>query len=181
MMVARMPHSPTGAMAPVLYTDRLVLRPHVMADFDAYAALFASPRAEHMGVLDRRGAWFSFASDVAQWALMGCGAWAVERVADGAFVGQVAINRPAHFPEPELGWMLFAPFEDAGYAYEAAQAARDFAWGTLGLAALVSYIGPDNGRSIALARRLGAVLDPQAARPEPDDLVFRHPVPDRAS
>jgi len=181
MMALRSPQAVLHGAAPVLRTDRLVLRPHVMADFDAYAALFASPRAEHVGVLDRRGAWFSFASDVAQWALMGCGAWAVERAQDGAFIGQVAINRPVHFPEPELGWMLFAPFEGRGYATEAARAACAFAFGTLGLPALVSYVGPDNGRSIALARRLGAVPDPQAARPEPDDLVFRHPVPERAA
>lgn len=178
MMAPRHAITATHGTAPVLRTERLVLRPHVMADFDAYADLFASPRAEHMGVLDRRGAWFGFASDVAQWALLGCGAWAVERTQDGAFVGQVAINRPVHFPEPELGWLLFAPFEGQGYALEAAQAARDFAFGTLGLRTLVSYVGPDNTRSIALAGRLGAVLDRQAARPDPDDLVFRHPVPE---
>ena len=34
-----------------------------------------------------------------------------------------------------------------------------------------------NARSIALAHRLGAVLDPDAARTDPADLVFRHPVP----
>jgi len=181
MMAARAPLPVAVGMAPVLRSARLVLRPHAMADFEAYAALFASPRAEHMGVLDRRGAWFSFASDVAQWALMGCGAWAVDRAADGAFIGQVAINRPVHFPEPELGWMLFDGFEGHGYAREAARAARDFAWSTLGLPTLVSYVGPDNHRSIALARRLGAVLDPSAARPEPDDLVFRHPAPEHAA
>ena len=180
MMARCFPRAAPQGVAPILRTERLVLRPHVMADFETYAALFASPRAKHMGVLDRRGAWFSFASDVAQWALMGCGAWAVERAADEAFIGQVAINRPVHFPEPELGWMLCAPFEGQGYAREAAQAARAFAFGTLRLPTLVSYVGPDNARSIALARRLGAVPDPQAARPEPDDLVFRHPAPERA-
>ncbi len=180
-MAVRPPRASARGDAPVLRTERLVLRPHVMADFEAYAGLFASPRAEHMGVLDRRGAWFGFASDVAQWALMGCGAWAVDRAADGTCIGQVAINRPVHFPEPELGWLLFAPFEGHGYAMEAALAARAFAFGTLQLPTLVSYVGPDNARSIALARRLGAVPDPQAARPDPDDLVFRHPGPERVS
>jgi RimJ/RimL family protein N-acetyltransferase len=40
----------------------------------------------------------------------------------------------------------------------------------------VSYIDRNNSRSIALAERLGAVPDPDAATPDnSDDLVYRHP------
>ena len=36
-------------IAPTLHTERLVLRPAVMADFDAYAAFLATDRARYMG------------------------------------------------------------------------------------------------------------------------------------
>lgn len=159
--------------APTLTTDRLTLRAHTQADFDAYATFFASPRADHIGTLNRRHAWYSFTSDVAQWALLGFGAWGIEDHS-GRFVGQVAILKPDHFPETELGWFLLDGFEGQGIAYEAAIAARDFAFTTLGLPTLVSYIAPANKRSVALATRLGASLDPAAKRDDPDDQVYRH-------
>ena len=51
---------------------------------------------------------------------------------------------------------------------------RDWAAEALGLDRLVSYIDPHNARSIAVAERLGAVLDPDAAKQDPEDLVYRH-------
>jgi RimJ/RimL family protein N-acetyltransferase len=98
----------------------------------------------------------------------------VEDRATGAYCGDVGLLHPAHYPEIELGWTLVAEAEGRGIACEAAVAARDWAFGTLGLTTLVSYIGPENARSIRLAERLGAVRDDTAARPEPEDLVYRH-------
>ena len=55
-------------------------------------------------------------------------------------------------------------------------ATKDFAYGELGWTTLVSYVAPGNHRSIRLAERLGAVVDPDAASPEGyDTLVYRHP------
>ena len=44
----------------------------------------------------------------------------------------------------------------------------------LGLFGLVSYVDPENRRSIAVAERLGARLDPGAPKQDPGDLVYRH-------
>jgi RimJ/RimL family protein N-acetyltransferase len=165
--------------APTIETQRLRLRAHVSSDFDAYADVFASDRAGYMGQLKRRQAWFNFCSDVAQWSLFSHGAWAVETLKDVTFVGQVALLKPDHFPELELGWMMTEAGEGQGYAFEAAQVARDFAYAELGAETLVSYIHPKNARSIALATRLGAVRDDTATRPDGETLedcvVYRHP------
>jgi RimJ/RimL family protein N-acetyltransferase len=87
---------------------------------------------------------------------------------------------PEGWPEHELGWSVWNPaVEGKGFAFEAAKAARDFAWTELGWAGAVSYIDPGNDRSIALARRMGAVLDEDAASPgDGEALVFRHPAPE---
>ncbi len=169
--------------APRIVTDRLVLRPHRAEDFEAFVEFFASDRARHVGGYGspRARLWYGFAADVGSWPLIGFGGWAIEERATGALAGQVALGKPDHFPERELGWLLFDGFEGRGYAFEAARAARDFAFATLGWDAAVSYIDPANARSIALARRLGAVEDRDAARLDPDDVVYRHRAPDAAA
>jgi len=52
---------------------------------------------------------------------------------------------------------------------------RQYAFDEIGLKTAVSYIDRDNKRSIKLAERLGAVLDPKAKTPNDDPcLVYRH-------
>ena len=162
-------------VAPTISTARLSLRPHRIEDFEPMAALFATDWSVHMGgPVARDDLWRWFAAEVGSWPLLGYGSWAVELPDAGDTIGQIGVNKPTNFPEVELGWLVYPPFEGRGYAFEAAQAARDWAFGTRGLDTLVSYIDPQNTRSIALAERLGAVRDPAAARPDPDDLVYRH-------
>jgi RimJ/RimL family protein N-acetyltransferase len=163
-------------MAPTLTTARLVLRPVQMADFPAYRDFMLSDRARYMGgPYDLAGAWGLFCHDAGLWALAGHGGLAVE-TKDGQTVGVVGINAGPLFPETELGWMLYEGHEGQGYATEAAGVLRDWAFGSRGLTTLVSYVYPANHASAAVARRLGARLDPQAARQadSEDDLVFRH-------
>lgn len=80
--------------------------------------------------------------------------------------------------------MLYPGAEGHGFAFEAAHALCQWARDA-GLPALVSYVDAGNTRSRRLAERLGAVLDPEAARPDPTDLVYRHfgaaPHPSRRS
>ena len=67
--------------------------------------------------------------------------------------------------------------EEGSVGSHAAIVARAWAYDTLGLSTLVSYIDPKNAPSRALAERLGARLDPGATPPEKGDLVYRHPTP----
>ncbi len=163
--------------APTLRTERLTLRPLAMADYPAYAAFMASPRAIPMGGnYDTFGAWALFCHDAGQWALFGHGGLMIDVTATGETVGNVGISHGPLFPEPELGWFLYAGQEGRGYATEAARALREWGFVARGLPTLVSYVGVENHASAAVAKRLGAVLDPDAKRQEgdDDDLVFRH-------
>ena len=174
------PALPAAAAAiPTLATARLVLRAPQCADFAAYAAFFASDRAVFEGgPMDAARAWREFAAEVAGWVLHGFGGWSVTDRGTGVWLGAVALNYPAEFPEPELGWTLAPAAEGRGYAFEAATAARAWFYAHTACRTLVSYISPGNVRSIRLAERLGARPDPDAARPEPGDLVYRHPGPE---
>ncbi len=165
--------------APVLETPRLRLRGHVMADIAPLTALLGSARARFMGgPVSRKDAWLMIASEVGSWSLNGLGSWGIEDRADGTFLGQIAITHPPHFPETEIGWTVLEQAEGQGVAAEAALTALDWAWTVRGLSTLVSYIDPENTRSIKLATKLGAQRDDRAARPDgetvTDTLVYRH-------
>jgi RimJ/RimL family protein N-acetyltransferase len=160
---------------PTLTTARLTLRAPVAADFPAYAALMASPRSAGMGgPFDERETWGIFCHEIACWQLFGHGGLTITRNDTGEAVGMVEINAGPLFPEPELGWQLYDGHEGQGFATEAARAMLDWAFATLPLQSLVSYTGPDNVASQAVARRLGAVIDPDAPVQDEGDIVWRH-------
>src|SRR5690606_24162515 len=95
-------------------------------------------------------------------------------------IGLVGGLQLDNWPEREIAWFLWQGFEGQGYAAEAARAALDHVFDTLGWDTAVSYIGAGNARSIALAERLGARRDPEAATPDPSRpaSVWRHPRPE---
>lgn len=169
----------TFPIAPVLKTARLTLRPHRAEDFAVMTPLFGSDWSRYMGPpTSEVELWRWVGAEIASWPLLGFGSWGVDLTETGDFIGQIGINQPPNFAEPELGWCVWPDFEGKGYAFEAAQAARDWGFGTRGLDTLVSYIDAENTRSIALAERLGATRDDAAAKPDPDDVVYRHPRPE---
>ncbi|MEO0816290.1 MAG: GNAT family N-acetyltransferase [Pseudomonadota bacterium] len=162
--------------APVLETERLVLRPYRLEDFDAFAAYFASSRSRFTdGPVSRIQAWDLFTAGAGRWAIAGHGAWSITVRGDDAGIGLVALNTPITLPYPELGYILWQGFEGRGTAREAAEAARDFAFDRLGWSTLISGIHKDNASSIRLAERMGAVADSSIKlEDEPETLFFRH-------
>ncbi|MEO1536651.1 MAG: GNAT family N-acetyltransferase [Pseudomonadota bacterium] len=167
---------PAAAAVPTLETERLILRAHTRADWEDYRPILMSDRAQYMdGKLDETGAWACFASELASWVLDDIGYWTAARKTDNKAVAFVGIMHPSAYPETELGWMTTEESEGKGFAYEAASAVLDWAFGPRGIPTLVSYIDRDNARSIALAERLGAARDDAAAKSHPADVVFRHP------
>ncbi|MEO0390847.1 MAG: GNAT family N-acetyltransferase [Pseudomonadota bacterium] len=145
---------------PTLTTDRLILRAPVEADFDALAAFYETDRSVwHGGPLPRYRAWSAFAANLGHWVLRGFGLWTLEHRSTGAVAGRCGIWSPEGWREPEIAWTAYDGFEGRGLIFEAAQAVRDAAFGSFGLASIASPIHPDNARSIALAKRLGATED----------------------
>jgi RimJ/RimL family protein N-acetyltransferase len=126
--------------------------------------------------MPRDKAWRFFGHQVGHWALRGYGSFALEPKAGGPAVGLILAWQPEGHPEREVGWVIFTDqAEGCGYAREGAQAVLAHVFGTLGWDTAVSYIDPGNARSIALAKRLGAHLDPDATPPDEDPVViFRH-------
>ncbi len=165
-------------MTPLLETPRLTLGAHSRGGFEAFRATQTSDRMQFGdGRLTNMEAWNAYTSEAGSWVIDGIGYWTVTRKDTGEPVAFVGLLHPPHFPEIELGWMTTAEGEGKGYAFEAARAARDWAFGPRGLDTLVSYIDPANVRSIRLAERLGATIDMDARDPGDGGLVYRHASP----
>lgn len=166
-------------MSPVLHTARLTLRLPDAQDLPHYAAYNATERSRwNGGPRDGVESFRHFAQIAGHWQLRGFGVFILER--DGNPIGFAGPWQPEGWPEGEIGWSLWnQKDEGSGLAYEAAQAARSWAFQSLGWTTAVSYIRADNARSLALAKRLGAFDDTGNSRPcavLPPSRVYRHPI-----
>ena len=167
------------ARIPVLETARLRLRAPHIRDFQMYARIVCSQRGRFMGgPMNREEAWDDFARMCSVWLWRGHGAWVMVRKADGVPLGVVLLGFEPGDQEPELGVALTQAAEGRGLALEAAQAARDYAFRSLELPRLVSYVSPENTRSIALMETLGAQPEPTLLN---GNLVYRHKQPSTPS
>ena len=158
---------------PRLTTARLCLREWHDEDLDPFAALNADPEVmEHfVSPLSR------VASDelvdrlVARWAADGLGLWAVERLADGRFLGFAGLSRhdfdAPFLPAIEVGWRFAREAWGRGYATEAAEMALRHGFERAGLQEILSWTTVANSRSRRVMERLGMTRDP--------DEDFEHP------
>lgn len=167
-------------MIPTLHTKNLTLRAPCWDDFEAYAAFCASPRTAHLGgPFDRNDAFQKLAAILGHWHLRGYGRWMVADRETDAPLGIVGLYFPEGWPEPELAWSLFDAAEGRGVAFEAAMAARDYAYDTLGWTTLISAIDRRNTRSVALAKRMGCTEGASFHHDIYGDLyLWRHPGPE---
>jgi RimJ/RimL family protein N-acetyltransferase len=142
---------------PTLETSRLLLREWRAGDIEGFATMSADSEVMRYlgGAHDRAESWRRMALHAGHWALRGYGNWAVERKADGAFMGRVGLWNPEGWPGLEVGWTLARAVWGQGYATEAGRAAMDWAWADLDVRRLISVIHPDNRASIRVAERLG--------------------------
>ena len=160
-----------------LETERLILREWRDSDRERYASFVADPevRRFYPNLLDRRQADEMIDRFVAYLARDGYGLLAVERKADGAFMGDVGIvpvDMPIRGNPPvEIGWLLGKQFWGQGYAPEAASAWVHYAFSTLELAEMVAWTAVSNLPSQRVMQKIGMTHHPE------DD--FLHPkIPD---
>lgn len=161
---------------PVIETDRLILRGPREADFEVFAAFGASERSRFVGgPVPRIRSWGGFLATFGHWALRGYGMWMLQERASGKTAGRIGMIYNDGWDEPELGWHIYDGFEGQGLAYEGALATRTYAARHQGLDGVISYIDPENTRSIALAKRLGATHERDGELLGHACHIYRHP------
>ena len=106
--------------------------------------------------------------------------WAVERQADGAFIGFCGLKpgKPPIEGEVEIGWRLARDAWGQGYAREAAAASLAWGWANLHAPAVAAVTVLANVRSWGLMERLGMRRFPDQDFDHPDlppgDPLRRH-------
>jgi RimJ/RimL family protein N-acetyltransferase len=133
-----------------------------MADWDAYAAMWADPRVTTFIGGEPRAptvAWPKFGQAAAMWTLLGYGNWAVVDRADQRFLGVAGLSdfkRGIAELEgaPEAGWAFAAHSWGRGIASEAILAV--VAWAdSAGIAETRCMIDDANAASARVAARCG--------------------------
>ncbi|MEP2641714.1 GNAT family N-acetyltransferase [Roseobacter sp.] len=162
--------------APTLETERLTLRGPQEDDLPEFTHFVTrSPRMQAQGETGSpEQAWFGFLIAIGHWQWHGFGFFTLVERQGSRPVGRVGLLKHSNWPEVELAWHLFDGAEGNGYATEAGQAVRNWAYRAHGFDQLVSYIGCGNHRSQAVAKRLGARTDGTRAVHEPDAEIWVH-------
>lgn len=152
----------------VATTGRLTLRHLRPEDAAPLLAVFGDAEVMRFGDGPQPAAyveaWVRRAIDE-HYPAQGFGPYAVVERASGALLGYCglfAFPDVGGRPEIELGYRLARAAWGRGYATEAAAAARDHAFATLGLARLIALIDPANTRSVAVAQKIGMRYEREA-------------------
>jgi RimJ/RimL family protein N-acetyltransferase len=156
----------------MIETERLILRPWRDADHALFAQMGRSPAVmQHLGPLQTdAGVAQAIARQRGFQAAHGYCFWAIERRADGAFLGFCGLKPGTVGPiegEIEIGWRLREDAWGLGYAREAAAASIAWGWANLDAPRIMAITTPANSASWGLMIRLGMTRRP--------DLDFGHP------
>ncbi len=142
----------------VARTDRLTLRELSLDDVDSMFEVLGDAIAmEHYPAPKTRvetWAWIEWARD--SYERNGFGLWAVERSADGAFLGDCGpmLQPVENELVPEIGYHIIRREWGHGYATEASTACRDLVLGRLGFPRVVSIVAPENLASRRVAEKV---------------------------
>ncbi len=163
-------------MTVVLETPRLVLREMSAADLGFVAEMLADPqvmrywprcytREEASDWIDRQRA---------RYVKDGVGYWLAISKASQQPVGQAGllVMQIDGASEVGLGYILHRPFWRMGYASEAAEACRDYAFTHMAQNRVVAVIRPENEPSQRVAQRLGMIVEKRTVHAEYEHLVF---------
>ena len=155
--------------APILETERLILRPPQSEDFEPWVQFH--PDAEVMrflgGVQGPELTWRSLCTMSGAWVIEGFSMFSIIEKETGNWIGRLGPWRPNGWPGTEIGWGLARSAWGKGFATEGARAAMDYAVNELGWTEIIHTILPDNKPSIRVAERLGSRVLRQAPTPPP--------------
>ena len=159
----------TGTPAPILETERLILRAPTAEDFEAWAAFHADEEAmRHLGGAQGRAlTWRGMCTMIGAWTVRGFSMFSVIEKASGRWLGRLGPWQPEGWPGTEIGWGLVRDAWGRGYATEGSAACMDYAFEILGWSEAIHSIDAQNTASQAVARRLGSTNRGPGVLPPP--------------
>jgi len=140
-------------------TARLLLRPFTRDDIPAYAAIRAKPEVMRYFPRSDEPAEAAAARVIGHfmdhWRDPGYGPWAATERATGRLIGHLGLRYMPEFGETEILYLLDSAVWRQGLATEGAAAARDHAFGALGLGRVIAIALPENVASTGVMQKIG--------------------------
>lgn len=170
---------------PVLETERLILRPHGVQDFEAVAALWAEPEVVRFisGTPSApEESWTRLLRYIGHWQALGYGYWAVTLRESGRFIGEVGFAdyqrsmEPPLAGVPEAGWVLAPEVHGRGMATEAVGCIHEWAAEATDWAETACIFDPAHTVSYRVALKLGYAPAGEALYRGNPTLVMKRPV-----
>jgi RimJ/RimL family protein N-acetyltransferase len=148
-------------MSLLITTERLIIRPFTVADFEAIYAVWSDPLV--MGAVpsqayDREQSWARLTGKFRHQALHGFSKWAMTDRASGTVIGECGVHYLEDGPDIELGYKLARAFWGQGLASEAAQACLNWALAERP-ERVVAIVDPANTGSARILRKIGMMRD----------------------
>ncbi len=173
--------------APLLETDRLILRSHQVDDYPDCVAMWRDPQVVKYTIGSEsppQRTWLRLLAYCGHWSLMGFGYWAVESKSTRRYIGELGFAdfrrglHPSIEGIPEIGWALCVEAQGRGYATEALRKVVEWGDANLGVSRTVCIVHRENLRSVNLARKLGySIVLREATDDQPDMLLAREAAP----
>ncbi|MGN0352523.1 MAG: GNAT family N-acetyltransferase [Roseburia sp.] len=147
----------------ILETERLVVREFQMSDLDELFHLY-----EGKGMTDYMEPLYSYEKEkeyqqayiTYMYRYYGYGMWLVFEKESGKLIGRAGIEHREEFKgELELGYAIGTSYQRKGYATEVCLAIMEYCKEYLGVQQLFCMIEVENKASIALAEKIGFVLE----------------------
>lgn len=143
----------------ILETKRLILRELEQSDFDDVCLLLQDPEVMYAyeGAFNNKEVQEWLDKQAKRYTDYGFGLWGMIEKESGILIGQCGITMQAYNSQsvPEVGYLLRKAFWHKGYATEAAQACKAYAFKTLQMSGIYSIIRDTNRASQQVALRNG--------------------------
>jgi [ribosomal protein S5]-alanine N-acetyltransferase len=172
--------------AVILETSRLLLRDFCREDADALALVISDPETMRFypAPCDRTGVEQWIERNQRRYAKHGHGLWAMVLKSTGELIGDsgLTFQNVQGVDELEIGYHVRRDLWGQGLATEAARACRDYGFGRLSAARIISLIRPENIPSRRVAEKNGMTIWKEAMHQDIPHLVYcirREPAPAR--
>ena len=143
----------------IIETERLILREMTDDDIGSLRSMLQDPDVmyayEHDFTEDDVKEWLERQKD--RYARYGFGLWAMILKFSGLMIGQAGLTMQKYRNSEvlEIGYMLAKNYWHSGYAREAAEACKKYAFSRIGAREVFSIIKTDNAASIRVAESIG--------------------------
>ncbi len=143
----------------ILETERCIVRETTVADVDEFYRIYAEPSiTRYMDRLydtpeEERAYMQEYIKKI--YGFYGYGMWSIVQKGMGRVIGRAGLSWREGFGLPEIGFMIEAPNQRRGYAYEVCRAVMEYGMGELGFEKIQALVEPGNEASAALCRKLG--------------------------